>query len=475
MSNNTSNFIRQFISEKVKTHETEKTNFNEQLLILDNSKKPYQDALYKVDSNYFSTIQEVNDKIFDVKNAYIDRIDNGCRTNLFWRLVGISTAEDILTGSIIDLETYKCEKISPIGFGTDLLTHLTPSGLQSTPDNLIGLELYNLYGIRIYEEPSSTDIINSYVGSFIGTISLGSNILTVMAPKLTTEVSKSLKVGQIIVDDDSGVFTTGLLNEIVGLGVTTVSLESIDSDFPSTPILVDKITLKYPAIRDVSAPEPEGNFVSFTVLKDPDKIKDFGIEYGSSPYTPQTIKMMKNSTVGTGTTIELDYASGHPDAPQSWNQFMEGLVDPAYIAEGIREKVKKPKVGRGQAVYQIGFTYKPRLNGVDAQLGDIGVNNSLYNPNVCTVSSLPSCPGKDQAVQDAISIRNAAENDLEDLKSGIRKKIKLSNTIREELNEIDLRIWAYRCHLGKANENIDRYQKRLKELDSNEFSNLMDS
>lgn len=471
----TSKFIKNFIEEKINTHNTEKTYFNEQLLILDESKGKYTESTYKIDSSYFPQIQDVNNKIVDVKNAYDARISSGCKTDLFWRLIETRT----LVGSDFPPTTrieyvYKCEQASPTGFGTDSITYIT-SGINTatTPNNLLGLEPDNLYGIRIYDEPYSVDVIDSYVGSFIGTIGVGSTILTVMSPKITTQVSESLSIGQIIIDNDSNVFALGQTNEIVGLGTTSVSLNLVSETYPTNPVVVDQLILKYPASREVNAPEPDGSFVSFTVLKDPDLIQDYGLPFASNPYVPQTIKMMDNNTLGKGTQIEFDNASGYSNAPTSWNKFMEGLPDPAYIEDYDPENVvRKPQVGAGKVYYRIGFDYRPLKNGSPASVGDIGVN-SLFSFE-CTTGSLPTCSAEiENAIINAIEIRNAAEQNLTNSNSEILEKIKLSNMIRDELSEIDIRIWGYRCHIGKSSENLDLYNGRMNELNSNTFSNLI--
>lgn len=466
---NTSEFIKNFIDNKIATHTTEKNYFNEQILVLDNSREDYKKAIYKIDSNVFESIQDVNNKIKDVQNAYQNRINVGCRTDLFWRYTGPPGILGIFGG------TYVCDRISPIGFGTESLTYISSddieSGISTTPDNLIGLEPHNLYGIRICDEPYSGDVIDSYVGSFIGTIGIGSTILTLMSPKLTTQVSQLLTIGQIVIDDNSDVFSIAQTNEIVGLATTSVSLVSLG--YPDTPTLVDQIILKYPAIRTVNAPDFNGSFASFTVLKDPDQIQDYGLPFASNPYTPQTIKMMDSTTLGTGTQIEFDNASGYPNSSQSWNKFMDGFVDPTYAQDEIEVTVTKPQVGAGKIYYTIGFEYEPMLNGVPAKFGDTGTSTIFSSE--CTVRPLPSCSAEiEDAVDAAIEIRDVAETNLTNSNSEILAKIQLSNTIREELSEIDIRIWSYRCHMGKASENLDLYGTRMNELNSNAFKDLID-
>lgn len=482
MSNNTSDFIKQFLNEKVSTAQVEKDFFKEQIIILDNAKENYTKAIYKVDATYFPDIENVNNKILDVKTAYDGRINAGCSTDLFWQFTGITTADGATPGSVITYENYKCVQASPNGIG--LTAYLTPSGIANTTNSLLGLEPDNLYGIRVYDEPYSQDVVNSSVGSFIGTIGLGSTILTVMAPRLTSQISDDLKVGQLIVASDDGVFP-GLNNEIIGIGTTTANLSGVDSGFSTTSsTTVDRLILKYSSSKQVKAPQDDATYVTFTVLKDPDELQNVGLPFASSPYVPQTIKMMTTSTIGIGVSIELDNASGYPNVSQSWNQFMEGFQDPDYI-DDPNKVITKPKVGQGKVYYRTGFTFKPQINTVligspswvDAKPGDTAQNivSGSFNNDGARAINLSSCSSAvTNALNNSINVRDTAENALIASTSEVNQKITLSNLIREELNEINARIWAYRTQMGQASSNITTYNGRLLDLNNNIYKDLID-
>jgi hypothetical protein len=475
MSNNTSDFIKNFLNEKLTTNDTEREFFKSQIVVLDNARETYQKAIYKIDATLLPPVQNVNNKILDVRTAYDNRINSGCRTDLFWRFTGISTTSDGI-GGVITFDNYVCVKSSPNGLGLSTVSYLTNSGIQTTSNNLIGLQPDNLYGIRVYDEPFSQDVINSYVGSFIGTIGIGETVLTIMAPKLSSQISDDLKIGQLVVSENVTIFP-GVNNEIVGIGSTFVDLSGIDSGFGTSLTEVDTLILKFPATTIVNAPQEDGTFVTFSVLKDPDEVQNLGLPFASSPYIPQTIFMMDNSTIGIGASIELDNASGFPNISQSWNQFMEGFQDPDYI-EDPNKIVTKPKVGAGKVYYRVGFDAIPEVDKgsgfVRAQPGDTGSNSILLNE--VRVSAAPSCSSPiTNAITNAESIRDAAEADLASQLSEFGQKISLTNLIRNELNEISLRIWAYRTQMGQATTNINTYNERLFDIDNSAYKDLIDN
>jgi hypothetical protein len=479
MSNNTSDFIKKFLNEKISTAETEKEFFREQIVILDNARTDYQKAVYKVDSTLLPPIENVNNKILDVRTAYDNRVNSGCRTDVFWRYTGITTTEGETPGSIFTFQNYVCVKASPNGLGLSTITYLTNSGTASTSNNLLGLQPDNLYGIRMYDEPYCQDIIESYVGSFIGTIGLGSSVLTVMSPRLSSQISDDIKVGQLIICSDPQAFP-GLNVEIVGIGTTLADLSKVDAGFGTTPILVDQLTLEFSSLTEVKAPQDDGTFATFTILKDPDELQNIGLPPASSPYVPQTIKMMNSSNVGMGASIDFDNASGYPDISQTWNQFMEGFQDPDRINDPTA-RIVKPKVGAGKVYYRTGFDAIPeKYNGsswVRAQPGDTGQNSD--NPLIADqvrVSSTPSCSSTiTNSITNAESARDAAETALANTNSEFQQKIALSNLIRTELNEMNIRIWAYRSQMGQASSSIDTYNGKLFDLDSNAYKDLIDN
>ena len=57
---------------------------NTELIIeTDGRKTAYDDIILSLDRDIFNEVQSVNFKIIDVSNAYQDRINVGCRTDVF--------------------------------------------------------------------------------------------------------------------------------------------------------------------------------------------------------------------------------------------------------------------------------------------------------------------------------------------------------------------------------------------------------
>ena len=457
--------IIEIINSKVETENNNLNFANTQIDILDNAREPYLQAIYKIDADVFSEIEEVNTSMIDVQTKYQDRVNSGCRTDLYWSLTGIGT---VGFGTGISFNSYTCTKASPVGLGTTAGDYLTSAGVaySTTP----GLQADNLYGIKIYDEPYSQDVVNSYVGSFIGTVGAASTILTVMNPFYSGGL-ESIKVGQLVVCDKQGLFSSGF-NEIVGIGTAIVDLTKTDPGITTNQSLVKTLTLKNFTGASATAPEPDNTFVNFTVLIDPDEIKDIGIPFGTNPYVPQTIKMMTSETIGTGVSIFYDN-SGISSASKSWNQFLGGFQNPDDLRLG--KIVTEPGVGADKIYYKVGFADKPYKGASPAVEGDTAFNFPGFEfPDEASVSALPSCASTiTNAITSAESIRNSKEAQFSSGISTVNAKLDLSNQIRADLNELNIRIWAYRGQVGQASKNIDTYNQRTSVLGEDYVSKLI--
>ena len=452
MRNDRQQEIIEIINSKIQTEDNNLNFANTQIDILDNAREPYLQAIYKIDADVFSEIEEVNTTILDVQTKYQDRINSGCTTDLYWRLTGIGS---VGFGTGIFFNSYTCTKVNPVGYGTTAGYYLTSAGTaySTTP----GLQEDNFYGIKIYDEPYAQDVVNSYVGSFIGTVGAASTVLTVMNPFYSGGLN-SIKVGQLVVCDKQSLFSGGF-NEIVGIGTAIVDLTKTDPGITTNKSLVKTLILKNFTILGASAPEPDNTFVNFTVLIDPDEIKDVGIPFGTNPYVPQTIRMMVSETVGTGVSVVYDN-SGISSASKSWNQFLSGLQDPDDLRSG--KIVTEPQVGADKIYYTIGFVDKPYKGASPAVEGDTAFNFPGFEfPNEASVSALPSCSSAiNNAITTAESVRNAKEAQFSSGISTVNAKLDLSNQIRADLNELNIRIWGYRAQIGQATKNIDTYKQR---------------
>ena len=84
--------------------------------------------------------------------------------------------------------------------------------------------------------------------------------------------------------------------------------------------------------------------------------------------------------------------------------------------------------------------------------------------------TLPSCDNT--ALNAAISARDAAEAALAG-DNDFPKKISLANTVRTKRNELNLSIWAYRTHIGDAEEQAGGANNFNSTINNSEFKDLM--
>ena len=416
----------------------------QQIVILDDAKEPYKAALTGIDASLYSDIEEVNNTIVAVSSAYQARIDAGCRSDLFWAQTGFTTSPDTWT--------YECFSISYVGYST---TAQLPVGFGSTsiPENY-GYETDNLHGLKQYGEPYFDDLLDTYVGSGIGTIGVGTTELYILAP-INTNGIQGLKVGQLVQSSKQLVFT-GNVNTIVGVGTTEKDLSGITAlGITTNKSTINVLTLEEQAIASAKAPEDDNSFVTFTVLISPDDLPaDYAIPFGSGAYTPQTVSMMSSGTVGSATSIAY-VNNGNPNISQQWNQFLNGFTNP----DDLQETISPPNVGAGVQHYRVGFTTAPTASGSPATEGQTVTTTIQIGQPLSPVdyTSLPTCSTEEAALTAAIAARDAKEAEFSSGISTFTSKLNLANSIREDVAELNLRIWAYRMQIGKAQENQVKY------------------
>ena len=242
--------------------------FQDQVVLLDDDKSGWDNAIHKLDSELYGEIQIVNRAIDDVKDAYQDHFTGvtSCRSDLFWMAVDKNTAGDIQYRMI-------CVKLNPNGYtdivekcpisgnlvginpstgiGSTFFYYLDPSSgiLTTSPTNAVtgaeqgttnsfthdadtfrfGFAPKNYYGLKYYLDPYQKDIGDTFVTSFIGTVNAGSNKLTVMSPVGSTgqdpEVSPIYQTGQIVTCDNDAVLTEP--TKIIGISTGTADLAQI--------------------------------------------------------------------------------------------------------------------------------------------------------------------------------------------------------------------------------------------------------
>ena len=419
----------------------------QQIVVLDDAKEPYNAAITNIDTSLYQDIEDVNNTIVAVSSAYQARIDAGCRSDLFWAQTGFTTDP-------VDTWTYECVKISYVGYPTSYTLGIGSTSIGAPIPAQYGYETDNLHGIKKYDEPYFEDLLDTYVGSGIGTIGVGTTELYILAP-INSSGIQGLQVGQLVQSSKEVVFT-GNVNTIVGIGTTTVDLSGItELGITTNKSTINVLTLEDASIGSALAPEDDNSFVTFTVLISPDDLPDdYAIPFGSGAYTPQTVSIMSSETIGSATSIAY-VNDGNPNISQQWNKFLNGFVNP----DDLSVIVTPPNVGAGIQHYRVGFTSAPTELTVPATEGQVVVTDTPLGTPSSPVgfATLAACPTEEAALTTAIAARDAKESEFSSGISTFNAKIDLANAIREDVAELNLRIWAYRMQIGEAQENLVKY------------------
>ncbi len=504
------------------------------ITVIDNNKIPYDESIKNVDRNLQNIIVETNNTLEKVRDEYQKRIDDqNCRSDLFWRVTGISSASagpPGSGGSNTQLSyTCTCTKLSPTyrqvgnsgtmpyvgtgatdpstgqlvlgddglpegsyatGFSTSSMMWFKGStgvgtGIQADIDTIdMGgndplvsagsafdayLEPDNLHGLLLYREPYDRDVFDTFVATGIGTISQGSTLLTI----LTTNINIGIKEGMVVTPSQLGVFASAQGNIVVGVSSVIVDLSpysEVLSIGSTTLYSVPLLTLQDPAIANVYAPNSDGDYSYFDFSKDPDLISDeYAISPKASPYVPQVISLFNNNDYGQG--VKLEYVNnGQPTAPQEWNQFLKGFPDPDLLPDIV--EVETPKVGAGKIYYPVGFSQKPiTALGGDAPLGSVRIFSSNAIP-APAYAALSGCNNSE--LNNAITVRDNAEAALA-ANTSFSEKITLNNDLRIKRNEINIGIWAYRTHIGDGDDRVTSNDAFMNLVDTSPYKNLMNT
>jgi hypothetical protein len=479
--------------------------------VIDNNKIPYDESIKNVDRNLQNTIVATNDTLEDVKSEYQKRIDvQECRSDLFWRVTGISTSVSGGGGGggaqPVQLTiTCACTKLSPtypsiantgtgspttgftttglmwytggVGVGTSAGPGITTIPMGDGPTLVSAgsafdayLEPDNLHGLLLYREPYDRDVFDTFVATGIGTISQGSTLLTVLTPN----VNIGIKTGMVVTPSQLGVFASTQGNVVVGVSSTTTDLSpysDVLSIGATTIYSVPLLTLQDPAIGNAVAPNSDGDYPYFDFLKDPALISDeYAIDPKDSPYVPQVVSLFTDDDYGQG--VKIKYVdNGSPTASQEWNKFLEGFPDPEQLPDIV--EVEPPNVGAGKIYYPVGFGQKPIMGvGVDAVEGDVRVFSSTLGFLLPAYEVLPTCD--DTALNNSISDRNTAEAALSGSNS-FPEKVTLVNEVRTKRNELNIAIWAYRTHIGDSETKVTGNDGFMNTVNNSPYKNLMNT
>ena len=416
----------------------------ESIIELDGSKAPYDDIILSLDADIFNEVGNVNSKIIDVASAYQDRINVGCRTDVFWRVTGVAGTEYTLVATQLSLAGYAgtlptVEYFDGVGITT--YSNFDIFGFDSEP----------AYGIKYYDEPLTEDLEDTFVTSFTGIIDLGSSELITLSPVgSSSTIGISTFSGQLVISSKQDVLPSS--SNIIGIGTTTLS-RSILGISTETPVIT--LTLDSIAVGDASAPESDGSYVTFTVLS---SVSELDLEYydllsEKDPFIPQIIGIITSGNLGIGVSIEYDNSGFEPNVI-AWNPDAFDEEEPSTF---------EPEVGAGNFYYTVGFSSYPiTLSGERVSVGFVTTINTSQFAGILSTSA--SCTTQETNLTNAINTLNIAKSDITSGISTLNYKIDVSNTFREQRKEIQSQIWASRQEIASFRADIIKFDKALNFL-----------
>ena len=334
---------------------------------------------------------------------------------------------------------------------------LNSDGTTSTVslNSEIGFDRRDFYGLKYYEEPFNEDIGNSLIGSFIGTCSVGSSEITIMN---LTDNNTKYEPGQIISRcTKSGVLIIDPVKITeVGIGTLTVNLEPVGID--STQATVNIIKTNVAMGNSATAPEPDNSLVSFRVIADPDDFlegtKKYQIPFEKDPFNDQVLSIATTSNIGAGKSVYL-VQNGVTKKQDEWN-----TGDAFKRNSDFEQYIFEPVIGPGRIYFTLGFDEKPiLLDGSDAEEGDVRTKTGTF-PGASEIfpfyDSLNSCSSAiNDAITDTLGISSTKETALISNDSINQTLLVASNALREQRNNISLKIFGMRKLLGSENGDID--------------------
>jgi len=258
----------------------------------------------------------------------------------------------------------------------------------------------------------------------------------------------------------------------VGAGYTSVP--TVDISDPSLQV-ISLITLQNTAIDSALAPEPDGSLVSFTASLSASNIVDLltatpenlSIPFDKGTFSPQTVGIMSQSTVGIGVSIKYDN-SGYPRGTESWKP--EYAFPEIVIPKGKNiPAVEEPKVGAGKIYYLDGFDFYPikipgdsNSKAVEGDTIEV-YTNTIFNSLTQFIEPCPTCssPVTNQ-LNNAITEANNAKSQISSGIANLNVRIDAANQFRKDKNDSQLSIWGYRTVMGQLVEDKRRYENTLK-------------
>lgn len=360
-----------------------------------------------------------------------------------------------------------------------------------------------------------TDFVG-VVTTIIGGIDAGSNIFRHFGAGSLADITTLVAAGERIALNEpfvtgnanpTNVFSVGFAT-VTGIGTGTQTInyrnqlgvsvtdtidietlilsESAAQTVPEQRFAVGIITSIGAYFLDTAAKGDSGITTFFGIRQDKDL--DGAFDVAANPHSPVKIGTLNNSTAGIGHSIFYDI-SGNPGITTNWRP--ETAHDKIRVKKGDNiPAVREPKVGAGNAPYNIGIASWPIVVEDDgegnvtetyAEKGDVllfSSDSSTTAPSGLPVStgyaSVPpsgSIPGNcgtlDSNISDAESLMNSTIAENESIGRGI---IAMAIVLRENRENKQMLAWSLLQASRALREDILKLRTQVRGLQNTDFS-----
>ena len=468
------------------------------------------EMIINIDKEIPNLIQNINDNVQPVQQAYLDRVSSGCRSDLTWEITESDTDDDgndytVYTvvknntrnqvnyygqkyyrkpsnrdyGSNIITEVVGNTKLAP-GTGISTVAVTSPEGIAGIKvgdiitDNLDNPTIFPAGGLPRVTGFGSTNVLG-ITTTIQGKIGIGSDLFVAVGAGSTLAVTVGAAVsmfnvlpeGTTVIGITTAVTTLQFYNQNSGL-FTPAQITRPAFQLSNTATIAATLEIMFVGSND-SKPtlildkeaQKDIDEQKFVVIRDTKDIAD-GFDYEKSPIDPVTIGILGNQ-LGIGHRSEI-VNNGEDPGPKQWR---EVLQDP------------EPPVGAGKEIYYGGNFSWPIANtdGVIsyATLGTTLVSTSstlTESTSTATNTSASPTPGADCAATDAniTAKETALTNSVTANLAEAQRLNALSQALRTYRDEEELQAWGLLQGAAYEEQRAKKSEVRSGDFDATDLT-----
>ena len=281
----------------------------------------------------------------------------------------------------------------------------------------------------------------------------------------------------VFTNSSGGIATVGISTTTGGVAIDVIGAGGLGYSNGDTITIAGTSLLLKTGVAGTTADD-----LSFTVKTIQDGRFRFGFilhedpSFWPNPNDPQTVGIMQTSNLGIGGRIDLDN-SGDPKGSQSWDPALlnfEIPMDPSNPS--VLTRVVAPNVGADRSYWKVGFQTAPAASGGSVVRAVEGQNAGAVALSDLEdyLITLPSCSAASNTkISDAISVLTPLENSFVGVDARNKTMLDATNALREERNELCMRIWSNRTAIGDLNNKITRLESLRGYIEDETIENII--